>query len=88
MWSVWRFWSLPTRGAESGFGACGFPEGSFAATVKILDRDEGEYLYAPAGTGTVRVRPGRHHLDVRPRRLDLPARTTAEYTVIRACRLR
>ncbi|MFD2684258.1 S8 family serine peptidase [Streptomyces phyllanthi] len=37
--------------------------GSFV-TLLDIDRGEGRYLYAPGGTGTVDVRPGRYHLDV------------------------
>ncbi|MBZ3901851.1 S8 family serine peptidase [Streptomyces griseiscabiei] len=37
--------------------------GSFVNVLDI-DRGEGRYVYGPQGTGTVEVRPGRHHLDV------------------------
>ncbi|MHC5903601.1 S8 family serine peptidase [Streptomyces sp. S6] len=42
----------------------GQPAAGSLVTVLDIDRDEGEYLFAPDGTGTTRVRPGRHHLDV------------------------
>jgi len=42
----------------------GRPAAGSLVTVLDVDRDAGEYLFAPDGTGTARVRPGRHHLDV------------------------
>ncbi|WP_286248774.1 S8 family serine peptidase [Streptomyces graminofaciens] len=42
----------------------GRPAAASFVTVLDIDRGEGRFVYAPSGTGTISVRPGRYHLDV------------------------